>query len=168
MHRWRFPSLSLHGIEGAFSEPGSKTVIPRKVIGKFSIRIVPNMTPDEVEAKVKVHFDKIWATRGSPNILKVAMGHGGKAWTENPDHPHYVAARTATKIVYGVDPDLSREGGSIPVTLTFQEVTGKNVLLLPVGCGDDGAHSQNEKLNVRNYIKGVSFNNYFIIQYFLR
>ncbi len=38
MARWRFPSLSLHGIEGAFYNPGAKTVIPAKVIGKFSIR----------------------------------------------------------------------------------------------------------------------------------
>ena len=38
MSRWRFPSLSLHGIEGAFSDTGAKTVIPRKVVGKFSIR----------------------------------------------------------------------------------------------------------------------------------
>lgn len=37
MARWRFPSLSLHGIEGAFAEPGSKTVIPRKVIGKSCV-----------------------------------------------------------------------------------------------------------------------------------
>ncbi len=36
MARWRFPSLSLHGIEGAFAEPGSKTVIPRKIIGEIS------------------------------------------------------------------------------------------------------------------------------------
>ncbi|XP_057333237.1 cytosolic non-specific dipeptidase [Microplitis mediator] len=155
MHRWRYPTLSIHGIEGAFSEPGAKTVIPRKVIGKFSLRIVPSMTPEEVEPKVKAHMERIWSTRGSPNVMKVYLGHGGKPWTENPDHPHYVAARTATKYVYGVDPDLSREGGSIPVTLTFQEVTGKNVLLLPVGCGDDGAHSQNEKLNIRNYIEGT-------------
>ena len=35
MARWRFPSLSLHGIQGAFAEPGSKTVIPRKVTGKI-------------------------------------------------------------------------------------------------------------------------------------
>ncbi|KAI8115747.1 Cys-Gly metallodipeptidase DUG1 [Lucilia cuprina] len=28
--RWRYPSLSLHGIEGAFSEAGAKTVIPAK------------------------------------------------------------------------------------------------------------------------------------------
>lgn len=31
MRRWRYPSLSIHGIEGAFSGQGSKTVIPRKV-----------------------------------------------------------------------------------------------------------------------------------------
>ena len=29
MARWREPTLSLHGIEGAFYEPGAKTVIPR-------------------------------------------------------------------------------------------------------------------------------------------
>lgn len=52
MHRWRYPSLSLHGIEGAFSASGAKTVIPRKVIGKFSIRLVPNMTPEEVTKNV--------------------------------------------------------------------------------------------------------------------
>lgn len=155
MHRWRFPALSLHGIEGAFSEPGSKTVIPGRVVGKFSLRIVPNMQPDEVERKVSAHINKLWAARGSPNLMKITMGHGGKPWMANPDHPHYVAARKATKHVYKIDPDLTREGGSIPVTLTFQEITGKNVLLLPVGSGDDGAHSQNEKLNVRNYVEGT-------------
>lgn len=74
----------------------------------------------------------------------------------DPTHPHYEAAKLATKHVYKVDPDMTCEGGSIPVTLTLQQATGKNVLLLPVGAGDDGAHSQNEKLDVRNYIEGVS------------
>merc|ERR1712059_28903 len=54
MARWRYPSLSLHGIQGAFSDAGAKTVIPRKVTGKFSIRIVPNQTPEGVE-KTVVH-----------------------------------------------------------------------------------------------------------------
>lgn len=35
-------------------------------------------------------------------------------------------------------------------------MTGKSVLLLPMGAGDDSAHSQNEKIDVRNYIEGVS------------
>ena len=73
----------------------------------------------------------------------------------NPDDPNYVAGRKATKMVYGVEPDLTREGGSIPVTISLEEATGKNVILLPMGACDDGAHSQNEKINVRNYIEGT-------------
>lgn len=120
-HRWRFPSLSIHGIEGAFYEPGQKTVIPRKVIGKFSIRIVPDQTPDLIEKYVCDYITAKFAERGSPNKMKVYMAHGGKPWTEDPSHPHYVAAKEATKHVFGVYPDMTREGGSIPVTLTFQQ-----------------------------------------------
>uniref|UniRef100_A0A8D2ZUV3 Cytosolic non-specific dipeptidase n=1 Tax=Scophthalmus maximus TaxID=52904 RepID=A0A8D2ZUV3_SCOMX len=155
MHRWRYPSLSLHGIEGAFSETGAKTVIPRKVIGKFSIRLVPDMDPKVVEKQVNSHLQKKFAELGSPNKLKLSMGHGAKAWVADFNHPHYMAGRKAMKTVFGVEPDLTREGGSIPVTLTFQEATGKNVMLLPVGSSDDGAHSQNEKINRSNYIQGT-------------
>ena len=42
------------------------------------------------------------------------------------------------------------------MTLTLQEATGKNVMLLPLGACDDGAHSQNEKMDRKNYIEGVS------------
>jgi acetylornithine deacetylase/succinyl-diaminopimelate desuccinylase-like protein len=42
MHRWRYPTVSLHGIEGAFAGGGAKTVIPAKVTGKFSLRLVPH------------------------------------------------------------------------------------------------------------------------------
>lgn len=158
MHRWRYPSLSIHGIEGAFYEPGQKTVIPNKVIGKFSLRIVPNQTPELIEKYVCDYLNDLWSKRNSPNEMKVYMAHGGQPWTEDPNHPHYTAARNATKHVYKIDPDMTREGGSIPVTLTLQQATGKNVVLIPVGASDDGAHSQNEKLDVRNYIEGVSEN----------
>ena len=40
MARSRNPSLSLHGIAGAFSGAGAKTVIPATVSGKFSLRYV--------------------------------------------------------------------------------------------------------------------------------
>lgn len=73
MHRWRYPTLSLHGIEGAFSEPGQKTVIPKKVIGKFSIRIVPNQLPDKICEYVLQHLNQKWKERGSPNTMKVSF-----------------------------------------------------------------------------------------------
>lgn len=155
MARWRYPSLSIHGIEGAFSGAGGKTVIPRKVIGKFSIRLVPDMLPDEVCRLVTEHVEKFHKKSGSPNPVKVSMGHGGKPWVSDFNDPNYVAGRNAVKTVFGVEPDLTREGGSIPVTLTFQEATGKNVMLLPIGASDDGAHSQNEKIDKYNYINGI-------------
>lgn len=29
------------------------------------------------------------------------------------------------------------------------------MMLLPMGAADDGAHSQNEKIDIRNYIEGT-------------
>lgn len=87
--------------------------------------------------------------------MKAYNYHGGRCWMSDTNHTNYEAGRRATKLVYGVEPDMTREGGSIPVTLVLQEVTGKNVMLLPMGACDDGAHSQNEKINIRNYIEGT-------------
>lgn len=155
MARWRFPSLSLHGIEGAFYAAGAKTVIPAKVIGKFSIRTVPNQDPALIRKLVvdyvTAEFDKL----GSKNKLVITNDHAGKWWVADVNNWNFVAAAKATQAVHGVKPDLTREGGSIPVTLTFQEALKKSVLLLPMGRADDGAHSINEKLDRSNYINGI-------------
>ncbi|WKY16341.1 hypothetical protein Q1695_001200 [Nippostrongylus brasiliensis] len=155
MNRWRYPSLSIHGIEGAFSNGGAKTVIPSKVIGKFSIRIVPNMMPDDVDKAVIAYLNDIWTKRGSPNHFNAYPYHNGRPWVTDYKHPNFSAGARALKRVFGVDPDFTREGGSIPITLTFEELTGNNVMLLPIGACDDMPHSQNEKLDRKNYIQGT-------------
>jgi len=94
---------------------------------------------------------------GSKNKLTVESLHGGRPWVADHRHWNYEAAKRATKVrvlsivrttlntpnfeqeIYRLDPDLTREGGSIPVTLTFAEALGVSVLLLPMGRGDDGA-----------------------------
>ena len=74
------------------------------------------------------------------------MIHGAKSWLSSPKHPNYEAAAAAIKTVYGVAPDYTREGGSIPIASALEDCTGgTNVLLLPIGACDDMAHSQNEK-----------------------
>ncbi|CRG83270.1 cytosolic nonspecific dipeptidase [Talaromyces islandicus] len=155
MARWRYPSLSIHGVEGAFSAPGAKTVIPAKVIGKFSIRTVPNMESEEVTRLVKEYILSEAAKLNSKNKLDVSLMHDGKWWVSSPKHWNFSAANKAVKQVFGVEPDMTREGGSIPITLTFEQATGKNVLLLPMGSSTDAAHSVNEKLDKRNYIQGT-------------
>lgn len=90
--------------------------------------------------------------------MKIENLHDGRPWVADHKHWNYEAARRATEVcrlftylcnllnvvdylqlVYKKSPDLTREGGSIPVTLTFAESLGVNVLLLPMGRGDDGA-----------------------------
>lgn len=46
-------------------------MIPRKVIGKFSIRIVPNQTPEKVEQVVVAYLNQQWKIRDSKNKMKV-------------------------------------------------------------------------------------------------
>ena len=155
MARWRYPSLSLHGVEGAFSAPGAKTVIPAKVIGKFSIRTVPDMEPADVDKLVYKYVDSVFAKLSSKNTMRCHLQHSGKWWVASPNHWNFTAAAKAVEKVWKVKPDLTREGGSIPVTLTFEQATGKNVLLLPMGSSTDAAHSINEKLDRKNYIEGI-------------
>lgn len=57
--------------------------------------------------------------------------------------------------MHGVEPDLTREGGSIPITLVFEEATKSDCVLFPIGSCDDMAHSQNEKIDRTNYLNGI-------------
>jgi Cys-Gly metallodipeptidase DUG1 len=113
------------------------------------------MEPADLSKLVTDYLHNKFATLNTKNTLAVEELHAGKWWVASPDHWNYRAAAKAVEGVFGVKPDLTREGGSIPVTLTFQDCLGKNVLLLPMGRGDDGAHSTNEKLDLSNYISGT-------------
>ncbi|KFO78643.1 Beta-Ala-His dipeptidase, partial [Cuculus canorus] len=155
LHLWRYPSLSIHGIEGAFHEPGIKTVIPAKVIGKFSIRQVPHMDPLVVKQQVVEHLENVFSKRNSPNKLKVSMPLGAEPWLANVNDPLYQAAKRAIKIVFGEDPDFIRDGSTVPVARMFQTIIQKSVMMFPIGAADDGEHSQNEKISRYNYIKGT-------------
>ena len=80
--------------------------------------------------------------------------------TTSPRHhvTTYIAMRPPTPAVltvFGKEPDLTREGGSIPICNWLEQTTGMNVMLLPVGACDDGAHSQNEKFDRKNYLNGI-------------
>ena len=81
------------------------------------------------------------------NVASMAWGARNLISTQvsRTDHPNYVAASRAVTKVFGKPPDLTREGGSIPVANWLADATGMNVLLLPTSASNDGAHAQNEK-----------------------
>ncbi|TCD67361.1 hypothetical protein EIP91_010205 [Steccherinum ochraceum] len=151
MGRMRNPSLSLHDIEGG---GGARTVIPASVTGRFSLRLVPPQTPTDINKKVVAYLESEFAKLNTRLNIKIECSPGGKPWVADTNHWNYEAAKRATEAVYLQTPNYTREGGSIPVTLTFADNLGVNIMLLPMGRADDGAHSTNEKLDASNFIQG--------------
>jgi Cys-Gly metallodipeptidase DUG1 len=100
---------------------------------------VPPQTPEALDPLVKAYLQSEFAKLNTKTTLVIDNIGGGKPWVADYTHWNYEAAKRATTAVYKKDLDLTREGGSIPVTLTFAESLGVNVLLLPMGRGDDGA-----------------------------
>ena len=102
-------------------------------------RLVPPQTPEDINAKVVAYLKSEFAKLNTKLDLKIDSLHGGKPWVADINHWNFEAAKNATEAVYLQTPNYTREGGSIPVTLTFADNLGVNVMLLPMGRADDGA-----------------------------
>jgi Cys-Gly metallodipeptidase DUG1 len=121
----------------------------------------------QVVAFVHQEFEKL----PSKNKCTVKCVHDGKYWLSDVNHWNYgecmltaVAGAKAISAVYGTEPDFTREGGSIPVTLDFEQNLQRNVLLLPMGACDDGAHSINEKLDMSNFFNGIKLYGMYLVE----
>ena len=147
---WRNPSLTIHGIEGAFYGPGGKTVIPAKVIGKVSIRLVPDQKPKEIaklfEKYVQKEFDKLH----SPNKLTFRAPNTGDWWYGDVNNFLYKANAKAIKEFWKMDAAFTRSGGSIPIIPFMENLFKCPAIGMATGQSTDGAHSQNERIRIKN------------------
>jgi hypothetical protein len=63
-----------------------KTVVPRVANAKLSCRLVPNMSPDDIAAKVKAHLESKGAELLANVMVKVS-GFRSYPWTSPRDTP---------------------------------------------------------------------------------
>jgi acetylornithine deacetylase/succinyl-diaminopimelate desuccinylase-like protein len=146
------PTLDVNGIWGGYIEPGAKTVLPSKAFAKISMRLVPEQDPARIAQLVAGHLKTI-----APETVTVEVRdlHGGKGALMRRDTPAMRAAVAAYSEVFGQTPAFTREGGSIPVVATFQEVLGIDSVLMGFGLPDDNLHAPNEKFHVPMFYKGI-------------
>src|SRR5215213_9814046 len=149
---WARPTFEVNGLLSGFTGEGAKTVIPAVAMAKVSMRLVPNQDPDKIAALFEAHVKKI-----APKTVtvKVTRMHGGKPWMTEFDNPFVQAAGRAIEKGFGKTPVFNREGGSIPVVATFQEILGLPSVLFGVGLPDENAHAPNEKLDLGNFHGGI-------------
>jgi acetylornithine deacetylase/succinyl-diaminopimelate desuccinylase-like protein len=149
---WARPTFEVNGLLSGFTGDGAKTVIPATAMAKVSMRLVPDQLPDKIAELFEAYLKKI-----SPKTVDVTLTrmHGGKPWMAAFDNPYVQAAGRAIEQGFGKSPVFNREGGSIPVVSTFQEVLGVPSVLFGVGLPDENAHAPNEKLDLGNFHNGV-------------
>ena len=150
--KWARPTLDINGMLGGFTGEGAKTVIPAVAMAKVSMRLVPDQDPDTIARLFEAYVKKI-ASKAVE--LKLTRMHGGKPWMTEFDNPFVQAAGRAIEKGFGRAPVFNREGGSIPVVATFQEILGLPSVLFGVGLPDENAHAPNEKLDLQNFHGGI-------------
>ena len=149
---WARPTFEVNGLLAGFTGEGAKTVIPATAMAKISMRLVPDQDPDKVATLFETYLKKV-----APKTVDVTLTrmHGGKPWMADFDNPYVQAAGRAIEQGFGKAPVFNREGGSIPVVSTFQEVLGVPSVLFGIGLPDENAHAPNEKLDLGNFHNGV-------------
>jgi acetylornithine deacetylase/succinyl-diaminopimelate desuccinylase-like protein len=146
------PTLDVNGIWGGYIEPGAKTVLPSKAFAKISMRLVPDQKSAEITQLIQNYLTEI----APPTVnVEVRSLHGGEGAIVRRDSPAMRAAFQAYAEAFGKEPIFVREGGSIPVVATFQDVLGIETILMGFGLPDDRLHSPNEKFHLPNFYKGI-------------
>ena len=146
------PTLEINGIWGGFQGDGSKTIIPAHAHAKLTCRLVVDQEPERTFNKVRDYILAI-----APPTVRVELTYfGGGLPSLTPiEHPATRAAARAIEATFGVEPLYIREGGSIPVAASFEDILGLPVVLLGFTPPDDRAHSPNEYMNLDNYETGI-------------
>src|ERR1700744_741819 len=149
---WAPPTLDVHGMPGGFTGAGAKTVIPAKAVAKVSMRLVPDMTPQETFAQYKIYVESI---KPMGIELDVRLMHSGDAIVVGTDNPYIKAATKALKQVWNRDTVFVRGGGSIPIVGDFERHLKIPTVMMGFGLPDDNLHAPNEKFHLANFYRGI-------------
>jgi acetylornithine deacetylase/succinyl-diaminopimelate desuccinylase-like protein len=146
------PTLDANGIVGGFTGEGKKTVIPARASAKVSMRLVPDQDWKTILAALEKQVQQLT----TPGVeVTIDMLGAAPPVTCGVDHPAAQAMRAAYKAAFGKETALIRVGGSIPVSIDFQEAVGAPLVISGIAQSDSAVHSPNERLVVDNYYRGI-------------
>jgi acetylornithine deacetylase/succinyl-diaminopimelate desuccinylase-like protein len=146
------PTLEVNGLLSGFTGTGSKTVLPAWAMAKISCRLVPDQTVAGTIKQMRAYLKK----RAPKDIRwNLTFLHGAEAALVSAESPGIKAMSEAMHTVWGKQPHLLREGGSIGVVVQLQKRLGVDSVLSGFALPDCDAHSPNEKLHLPTWHKGI-------------
>jgi acetylornithine deacetylase/succinyl-diaminopimelate desuccinylase-like protein len=159
---WARPTLDCNGIFGGFTGEGAKTVLPSKATAKISMRLVPDQDPKKIAKLFKSYLNKI-----APKTVKVEISdlHGAYPIATSLDDKVTLAAAAALTKVFEKRTVFMREGGSIPIVVTFAKKLKASPVLMGMGLNTENLHSPNEHFNLNHFQLGILSSAYFLDEY---
>jgi acetylornithine deacetylase/succinyl-diaminopimelate desuccinylase-like protein len=159
---WVRPTLDCNGILGGFTGDGAKTVLPSKAKAKISMRLVPNQDPKKIAKLFKSYINKI-----APRTVKLNIKdlHGAYPIATSLDDNATISAANALSKVFGKKTVFMREGGSIPIVVTFAKKLKASPVLMGMGLDSENLHSPNEHFNLDHFQLGILSSAYFLNEY---
>lgn len=146
------PTLDINGMWSGYTGQGAKTILPSKATAKISMRLVPDQTPEKIEALFRSYLKKAVP----PTITyHLEVLHGGNPYLIPWDSKEMTAAIHAMGKTLNTNPLPVRSGGSIPVISDFEEILGIKAVLMGFGLESDAIHSPNENFPLINFFKGI-------------
>lgn len=152
LRRGARPTLDVCGLWGGFTGEGSKTIIPAHAHAKVSCRLVGGMDPQRTFERVR---DAVLAVDVPGVEVSVTLIDQMEAASVDVEHPAVRAAARCIDEVFGAEPYLIAEGGSIGAAASFVRVLGTPIVLVGFANPDDQAHAPNESLVLANYEGGT-------------
>jgi acetylornithine deacetylase/succinyl-diaminopimelate desuccinylase-like protein len=156
------PALTINGLAGGYTGVGSKSVIPRRGVAKFSFRLVPDQEPQEIARLLQ---QQIAATTHPAIRTKLQITGASRPVILPKRSPVTFAAIRAIEKIWGKPPVFTRSGGTIPLVEQLHRQPGIPIVLLGFGLPDDNIHAPNEKISLSNFFQGVATVIQFLAEY---
>ena len=132
------PTVNIEGLVAGYTGPGGKTILPGRAVAKLDLRLVPNQTRKEAEAKLRAHLDK----QGFEDV-EMQVG-GGYDPTETAEDSRIIQAELETYRRAGVGATLNpRLAGSWPGAMFTSPPLSLPAGQFGLGHGS-GAHAPDE------------------------
>lgn len=138
---WAKPTFEVHGIVGGYTGPGIKAIVPPRAEAKLSMRLVPDLRPEEVMEAVRS-----FVAEKAPDVVFEAGGQL-EPYMGTAEGDYADAVRASLRFGFGADPAFVREGGSIGAVVTMQKHLNCPIMFIGLSLPEHGYHAPNENFD---------------------
>lgn len=154
LRRWLLePTVTINGLWGGYSGPGSKTVIPAQAAAKLDLRLTPNLTPALALQLLRDHLQR----RGFDDIDVIEAEDGLLPARTDPETAIARSVVNAVQAASAKSPVVyPSSAGSGPV-YELCGIHGVPVASAGAGWASSLIHAPNESVRVADYLEAIRF-----------